>query len=88
MRDDEGKSSSDGEPGGDKYVKNADGTYAYVGRSDDMVKVSGIYVSPFEVISTLVQYPAVLEAAVIAVPDAEGLTKKGIGRIEAGARNE
>ncbi|MFN9044751.1 MAG: AMP-binding enzyme, partial [Betaproteobacteria bacterium] len=42
---------------------------------DDMLKVSGIYVSPFEVEATLVQHPAVLEAAVIGVADAEGLTK-------------
>ena len=40
---------------GDKYVKNADGSYTYGGRSDDMLKVSGIYVSPFEVEATLVQ---------------------------------
>jgi benzoate-CoA ligase len=56
-------------------VRNADGTYTYSGRSDDMLKVSGIYVSPFEVEATLVQHPAVLEAAVIGVPDAEGLTR-------------
>jgi benzoate-CoA ligase len=60
---------------GDKYVGNADGSYTYAGRSDDMLKVSGIYVSPFEVESTLVQHDAVLEAAVIGVPDAQGLTK-------------
>jgi benzoate-CoA ligase len=60
---------------GDKYVRNADGSYTYAGRSDDMIKVSGIYVSPFEVESTLVQHDAVLEAAVIGVPDAQGLTK-------------
>ncbi len=60
---------------GDKYVRNADGTYTYSGRSDDMLKVSGIYVSPFEVESTLVQHPAVLEAAVIGVNDIDGLTK-------------
>jgi benzoate-CoA ligase len=60
---------------GDKYVRNADGSYTYGGRSDDMLKVSGIYVSPFEVEATLVQHPAVLEAAVIGVEDAEGLTK-------------
>lgn len=60
---------------GDKYVRNADGTYTYSGRSDDMLKVSGIYVSPFEVEATLVQHPSVLEAAVIGVADAEGLTK-------------
>lgn len=60
---------------GDKYVRNPDGTYTYAGRSDDMLKVSGIYVSPFEVEATLVQHPAVLEAAVIGKQDAEGLTK-------------
>ena len=60
---------------GDKYVRNADGTYTYAGRSDDMLKVSGIYVSPFEVEATLVQHPGVLEAAVIGVADAEGLTR-------------
>jgi benzoate-CoA ligase len=60
---------------GDKYVRNTDGTYTYSGRSDDMLKVSGIYVSPFEVESTLVQHPAVLEAAVIGVNDSDGLTK-------------
>jgi benzoate-CoA ligase len=60
---------------GDKYIRNADGTYTYAGRSDDMLKVSGIYVSPFEVEATLVQHPAVLEAAVIGKEDADGLTK-------------
>lgn len=60
---------------GDKYVRNADGTYTYSGRSDDMLKVSGIYVSPFEVEGTLIQHPSVLEAAVIGVADADGLTK-------------
>ena len=60
---------------GDKYIRNADGSLTYAGRSDDMLKVSGVYVSPFEVEATIVQHPAVLEAAVIGVPDAEGLTK-------------
>ena len=60
---------------GDKYVRNPDGTYTYAGRSDDMLKVSGIYVSPFEVEATLMLHPAVLEAAVIGVPDSEGLTR-------------
>ncbi len=60
---------------GDKYTRNSDGSYTYGGRSDDMLKVSGIYVSPFEVEATLVQHPAVLEAAVIGVTDADGLTK-------------
>ncbi len=60
---------------GDKYVRDAAGYYTYAGRSDDMLKVSGQYVSPFEVEATLVQHPAVLEAAVIGVPDEEGLTR-------------
>ncbi|TXH66690.1 MAG: benzoate-CoA ligase family protein [Thiothrix sp.] len=60
---------------GDKYLRNPDGTYTYAGRSDDMLKVSGIYVSPFEVEATLIEHPAVLEAAVIGKQDSEGLTK-------------
>ncbi|MCB2033161.1 MAG: benzoate-CoA ligase family protein, partial [Ottowia sp.] len=60
---------------GDKYVRNEDGSYTYGGRSDDMLKVSGIYVSPFEVEATLVQHPSVLEAAVVGKQDSDGLTK-------------
>jgi benzoate-CoA ligase len=60
---------------GDKYQRNSDGSYTYAGRSDDMLKVSGQYVSPFEVEATLMQHPAVLECAVIGVADAAGLTK-------------
>ena len=60
---------------GDKYVRREDGRYVYAGRADDMLKVSGIYVSPFEVEAALVQHPAVLEAAVIGRQDADGLTK-------------
>jgi benzoate-CoA ligase len=60
---------------GDKYVRNANGTYTYSGRSDDMLKVSGIYVSPFEIEATLIQHPSVLEAAVVGMVDSEGLTK-------------
>lgn len=60
---------------GDKYVRNEDGTYTYSGRSDDMLKVSGIYVSPFEVEATLIEHPAILEAAVIGKEDEEGLIK-------------
>jgi len=60
---------------GDKYVRNADGSYTYAGRSDDMLKVGGVWVSPFEVEATLVQHPSVLEAAVIGAPDADGLIK-------------
>lgn len=60
---------------GDKYLCNEDGYYVYAGRSDDMLKVSGQYVSPFEVEATLAEHPAVLEAAVIGIADASGLTK-------------
>ena len=60
---------------GDKYVRSEDGYYTYAGRSDDMLKVSGIYVSPFEVEATLMLHPAVLECAVIGIEDAEGLLK-------------
>ena len=60
---------------GDKYSVDTNGCYVYAGRSDDMLKVSGIYVSPFEVESTLMQHPSVLESAVVGFEDAEGLTK-------------
>ncbi|KWR92149.1 benzoate-CoA ligase family protein [Cupriavidus sp. IDO] len=60
---------------GDKYVRDADGYFTYAGRSDDMLKVGGIYVSPFEVEAALAQHPAVLEAAVIGVADADELIK-------------
>ncbi|QIL83956.1 benzoate-CoA ligase family protein [Diaphorobacter sp. HDW4A] len=60
---------------GDKYSRDADGYYTYAGRSDDMLKVSGIYVSPFEVEATLMQHPAVLEAAVVGKMDQDGLVK-------------
>jgi benzoate-CoA ligase len=60
---------------GDKYIRNSDGTFTYAGRSDDMLKVGGVWVSPFEVEATLVQHPSVLEAAVIGAPDGDGLIK-------------
>ena len=60
---------------GDKYTRDAEGYYTYAGRNDDMLKVSGIYVSPFEVEATLVQHSAILEAAVIGKTDADGLVK-------------
>ena len=50
---------------GDKYSIDADGHYVYAGRTDDMLKVGGIYVSPFEVEAALITHPAVLEAAVV-----------------------
>ena len=60
---------------GDKYTRDADGYYTYQGRTDDMFKVSGIWVSPFEVESALIMHEAVLEAAVVPQEDADGLLK-------------
>ena len=60
---------------GDTYVRDPDGMYRYCGRADDMFKVSGIWVSPFEVEGALVAHPAVLEAAVVGHPDTDGLLK-------------
>lgn len=60
---------------GDQYRRDADGYYTYGGRSDDMLKVGGIYVSPFEVEACLMTHPAVLEAAVVGANDADGLMK-------------
>jgi benzoate-CoA ligase len=60
---------------GDKYSVDADGYYTYAGRTDDMLKVSGIYVSPVEVEAALITHAAVLEAAVIGRPDDDELVK-------------
>ena len=60
---------------GDKYIQLEDGFYQYQGRADDMFKVSGIWVSPFEVETALIAHPAVQEAAVIGREDADGLLK-------------
>jgi len=60
---------------GDKYMQDADGYYVYCGRRDDMMKVGGIYVSPFEVEGALLNHPDVLEAAVAAWPDEDGLIR-------------
>ncbi len=60
---------------GDKYVVAADGAFTHAGRSDDMLKVGGIWVSPIEVEACLTEHPAVLEAAVVGRGDAGGLTK-------------
>ena len=60
---------------GDKYVRDADGYYTYAGRSDDMLKVGGQCVSPFEVESAIASHSAVLEAAVVGAADADGLVK-------------
>jgi benzoate-CoA ligase family protein len=60
---------------GDHYRCDAEGYYVYQGRSDDMLKVGGIYVSPFEVEAALISHPRVLEAAVVAHRDEHGLVK-------------
>jgi benzoate-CoA ligase len=60
---------------GDKYVEDEEGYYVYCGRRDDMLKVGGIYVSPFEVEGALCTHPDVLEAAVVAWPDEDELIK-------------
>ena len=60
---------------GDKYTQDKDGYYVYGGRSDDMLKVSGMYVSPAEVEAALVGHEAVLEAAVVGAEDENRLIK-------------
>jgi 4-hydroxybenzoate-CoA ligase len=60
---------------GDKFRRDADGYYHYCGRTDDMFKVSGLWVSPFEVEDALASHEAVLEAAVVGKEDADGLIK-------------
>jgi benzoate-CoA ligase family protein len=60
---------------GDKFSRDQDGYYWYAGRGDDMLKVGGIWVSPVEIENTLVEHPAVQEAAVIGRRDADNLEK-------------
>ncbi len=60
---------------GDKYIKDINGIYTYCGRADDMMKVSGQYVSPFEVEAALQNHKSVLEAAVVGHKDNNGLIK-------------
>jgi benzoate-CoA ligase family protein len=60
---------------GDKYTRDADGYYWYAGRSDDMLKVGGLWVSPTEVESALLGHGAVLECGVVGREDHDGLTK-------------
>jgi 4-hydroxybenzoate-CoA ligase len=74
---------------GDKYTRDAEGRYTYCGRADDMFKVSGIWVSPFEVESALITHPAILEAAVVPEADGEGLLKpKAFVVLKAGASTD
>ncbi len=60
---------------GDTYIRDAEGYFRYQGRSDEMLKVSGVWVSPFEVEEALISHQAVLEAAVVGHQDGDGLTK-------------
>ena len=60
---------------GDKYRQDADGYYWYMGRADDLLRVSGHWVSPAEVEAALIAHPAVLECAVVGKQDADKLTK-------------
>ena len=68
---------------GDKYVREADGRFICCGRTDDMFKVSGIWVSPFEVEAALISHDAVLEAAVVPARGRRGaLEAQGLHRAE------
>ena len=60
---------------GDQFHVDADGYYWYHGRTDDMLKVSGIYVAPAEIENCLLQHEAILEAAVVGHDEGDGLTK-------------
>ncbi|HEX7967981.1 MAG TPA: benzoate-CoA ligase family protein, partial [Stellaceae bacterium] len=60
---------------GDKYLEDGEGYFTYCGRTDDMLKVGGIYVSPVEVEAALMAHPSVLEAAVVGQLDEEKLVK-------------
>jgi benzoate-CoA ligase family protein len=60
---------------GDMYTRSADGVYTYCGRSDDMLKAGGIWVSPAEVESVLVAHPDVVEAAVVGRADQDGIVR-------------
>ncbi|MDX1578385.1 MAG: AMP-binding protein, partial [Gemmatimonadota bacterium] len=60
---------------GDQYVRDEKGFYHYRGRADDMIKVGGIWCSPFDIEARLIEHPAVLEAAVVGREDDEGLVK-------------
>jgi 4-hydroxybenzoate-CoA ligase len=74
---------------GDTYMRDADGYYRYCGRSDDMLKVGGIWVSPFEVEEALIEHAAVLEAAIVGHPDEDGLIKpRAFVILQEGAREQ
>jgi benzoate-CoA ligase family protein len=60
---------------GDKFTRDAEGFYHYAGRADDMMKVSGMWVSPGEVENALLSHPAIAECAVVGLADALGLVR-------------
>ena len=60
---------------GDTYFQDENGYYHYCGRNDDMLKVGGIWCSPFEIEAKLMEHPNVLEAAVVGAPDDQNLIK-------------
>jgi len=60
---------------GDMFARDAEGFFTFAGRSDDMLKVAGLWVSPAEIEAALVEHPGVLEAGVVGVPDGDGLTR-------------
>ena len=68
---------------GDDYLRDANGSMTHPGRSDDMLKVGGVWVSPFEVEATLVRHASVLEAAVVGVADRRPHQDEGRGRAQA-----
>jgi benzoate-CoA ligase family protein len=75
---------------GDTYAADEDGCLRFLGRSDDMIKAGGIWVSPSEVEARLLEHPEVAQAVVVAVPDGDGLDKPvaGVVRAEGSAVTE
>jgi benzoate-CoA ligase family protein len=68
---------------GDTYVADEEGCLSFLGRSDDMIKAAGIWVSPSEVEARLLEHPGVAQAVVVAVPDGDGLDKPVAGVVRA-----
>lgn len=74
---------------GDQLFQDETGAYVFAGRTDDMLKVGGVWVSPAEVEAALIEHPSVLEAAVIGAPDADALIKiKAFVVLAAGAATD
>ena len=60
---------------GDTYVRDKDGHFTYLGRSDDMLRVGGEWVAPAEVEATIIEHPSVLEVAIVGMVDERGITR-------------